>query len=148
MVRTGSLVTVALQVYEGDKQLIDTPLTYVHGAKPRLPALRWVLPLRIEEALAGKEVGASVDLQLPDAYGPHLASHTFRVPKSEFASRVQVGEEVEWDQEMVDEERGHRWRPSARVMEVGEQDVVLDGNHPLAGRALRFVVVLRDIQGP
>jgi FKBP-type peptidyl-prolyl cis-trans isomerase SlyD len=96
-------------------------LTYLHGGYGELlPAL--------EGALEGKGAGESILMQLEpeQAFGEYDAE-LVRVEQAErYGKGIQVGMEVEEDSRLY------------TVTDVAEGKVVLDGNHPLAGMALRF----------
>jgi FKBP-type peptidyl-prolyl cis-trans isomerase SlyD len=96
-------------------------LTYLHGGYDQLlPAL--------ERALEGKAPGESIRLQLEpeDAFGDYDAGLIRLEPAERYGDGVQVGMEVEEDSRFY------------TVTDIAGGKVVLDGNHPLAGMALRF----------
>jgi FKBP-type peptidyl-prolyl cis-trans isomerase SlyD len=95
-------------------------LTYLHGGYGELLEA-------LERALEGKGAGESLDLQLePDqAFGEYDAE-LVRVEPAERYEGVSIGMEVEEDARLY------------TVTDIAAGKVVLDGNHPLAGMALRF----------
>ena len=101
--------------------LTPAELTYLHGGHGQLlPAL--------ESALEGKVAGESVRLQLEpeQAFGEYDAE-LLRVEEAErYGEGLEVGMEIEEDEHLY------------TVTDVAAGKVVLDGNHPLAGIALRF----------
>jgi FKBP-type peptidyl-prolyl cis-trans isomerase 2 len=96
---------------------------------------------KIEEALEGQTAGYKVtlDLQPQDAFGDRDENLAQTIPRSEFPPGVKVGGELQW--------RDHegRVRPFL-VKKIKGQEVFLDGNHPLAGTGLRFVVTVLDVR--
>ena len=122
-------VTLFFKVADANGRLIEEskePTVYLHGGYDN------TLP-KIEEALEGKEAGYEVVLSLSaaDAFGERDGSLVTTMPKSEFPPGVKVGGYVE--------------RPGAdgkmqnfNVVKIKGPVVMLDGNHPLAGQALRF----------
>ena len=95
--------------------------TYLHGGYGEmLPAL--------EHALEGKAPGESVELQLEpeDAFGEYDADLLRVEPAERYGKGIAAGMEVEEDSRFY------------TVSDVADGKVVLDGNHPLAGMALRF----------
>ena len=95
--------------------------TYLHGGYGEmLPAL--------ERALEGKAPGESVMLQLEpeDAFGEYDADLLRVEPAERYGKGIVAGMEVEEDSRFY------------TVTDVADGKVVLDGNHPLAGMALRF----------
>lgn len=101
------------------------PIQYVHGEGQLFP--------RLEEALAGMRVDEerSVTLEAEDAYGLSDPDAIFEVPKESVpedareVGAVLIVEGVDWP---------------VLVDSVTEDGVVLDVNHPLAGKTLRFDV--------
>jgi len=96
-------------------------LTYLHGGYGELP-------VALEQALEGKAPGESVRLQLEpqDAFGEYDADLLRVEPAERYGEGIAAGMEVEEDERFY------------TVSEVAAGKVVLDGNHPLAGMALRF----------
>ena len=96
-------------------------LTYLHGGYGELFEA-------LERALEGKGPGESIRLQLEpeQAFGDYDAE-LVRVESAErYGEGISVGMEVEEDERLY------------TVTDVAAGKVVLDGNHPLAGIALRF----------
>ena len=105
------------------------------------------LPPSVEEALTGIEVGDSIDVTCPagEAFGDHSPEAIVTVPREDFP------EELEIEKGMavgvtVEEEDGATAEIDATVIEVNPDAVILDANHPLAGKEARFRVTLRAIQ--
>jgi len=104
-------------------------LTYLHGGYGGLlPAL--------EQALEGKSPGESIALQLePDhAFGEYDAELLRVEPAERYGEGLEVGMEVEEDSRFY------------TVTDVAGGKVVLDGNHPLAGMALRFFLEIVTVR--
>jgi len=105
----------------------DGPIEYLHGGYDG------IFPL-VEQALSGKSVGdrCSVRLEPDDAFGEYDAELLHLEPRSKFPGNVAVG--------MRFEGRGVESGTKLiyTVTEVAEDKIVVDGNHPLAGRALQF----------
>lgn len=103
------------------------PLEYLHGHGQIVDGL--------EAALDGQAVGAEVQISVPpeDGYGVHEQKLVLQVPRSQFEFDVQVGMVLD----AQDDKGGHM---PFMVKEVGEEQVTLDGNHPLAGLTLNFEV--------
>jgi FKBP-type peptidyl-prolyl cis-trans isomerase SlyD len=111
------------------------PISYLHGGYEGM-----FVP--VERALEGKRVGDScrVDLEPDDAFGEYEAE-LVRVEALEvFPSNVQVGMRFEGAGEESGETRIYT------VTEVADGKVVVDGNHPLAGRALVFSCVVTEVR--
>ncbi len=112
----------------------EDPLTLTLGNDEVFPAL--------EEGIVGMRVGEVKNIVLPaaEAYGRRRAENILTVRRGLFpAGRdIRVGEKLEL-------EFGGAGRKVMRVVETSEQEVVLDGNHPLAGLDLTFALQLDAI---
>ena len=106
---------------QGVKLKDASDLTYLHGGYGELFAA-------LEQALEGKGAGESVRLQLEpeDAFGEYDADLLRVEPAERYGEGLAVGMEVEEDSRFY------------TVTDVADGKAVLDGNHPLAGIALRF----------
>lgn len=106
----------------------DEPLAYLHGHEQIVPGL--------EKALSGLEPGAKLKVTVPaaEAYGTPDPEARVEIPREQFAEDVDLtpGEQVIAD---TDDE------PAVlTILEVRPDVVVLDTNHPLAGKDLTFEV--------
>lgn len=88
-----------------------------------------------DEAVIGMAVGdkKTVRIEAEQAYGPHHPEMTMQVPRSDLPAEIQpeLGMQLEASQE-----GGHSM--VVTVVEVTDESVTFDGNHPLAGKALTF----------
>src|SRR3954469_14946766 len=124
-----TVVTLRYRVAEPTGKLIEEsrdPMVYLHGGYNN------TLP-KIEEALAGKDAGYEtwLDLAPADAFGERGEALKRTIPKSEFPPGVKVGGQLEG---VTDDGQPHVFW----VMKIKGDQVLLDGNHPLAGRELKF----------
>ena len=111
---------------------LDEPVEFLIGGDDLLP--------RIEQALQGHAAGAELDLHLEpeDAFGDYDEQQVFIAPRAAFPKVLEEG--MSFD--------GHALPPGCdpamprnalyTVTEIYPEHVVLDGNHPLAGIALRL----------
>jgi len=113
----------------------DLPISYVHGGPNQM------FP-EVEQALEDCEVGDQVEVILPPekAFGYHDPSLTFtddidNVPP-EFRH---VGAEVQ-----MQNDRGET--RSFFVSKIEGDKLTVDGNHPFAGKTLKYVVTVTDIR--
>jgi FKBP-type peptidyl-prolyl cis-trans isomerase SlyD len=130
-------VTLQYRVADANGRLIEQskdPMVYLHGGYDN------TLP-KIEEALDGHEVGyeTTLHLQPEDAFGQRDESLVRVIPKSEFPPGVKVGGQLEGRTEDGQPRVFH-------VMKIKGPEVHLDGNHPLAGKALRFTVKVTGVR--
>ena len=121
-----------------DGKVADTsagrgPLEYTHGAGMIIPGL--------EKELLGMKVGdkKTVTVKPEEGYGLVLQEAIKRVPKEAISSanELKVGDMVGASN------GGHTFR--AVVKEIGEKEITLDFNHPLAGKELVFDVEIKEI---
>ncbi len=104
-------------------------MTYLHGGYGQMFA-------GIERALEGKRVGDTVQVQLEpeEAFGEYDAGLVRVEPLVRYGEGVEVGAQIEEDATLY------------TATDVADGKVVLDGNHPLAGMALRFSCVILSVR--
>ena len=132
-----TVVTLQYKVADANGRLIEAsrdPMVYLHGGYDN------TLP-KIEEALEGQESGHQVTLALQpeDAFGQRDESLVRVIPRSEFPPGVKVGGQLEG---VTDTGTPHVFH----VMKIKGQEVHLDGNHPLAGKALKFTLKVTGVR--
>ena len=132
-------VTVNYKLSDAQNNLIEEgsqPMVYLHGGYEN------TLP-KIEEELDGKEVGYSSTLQVEpdDAFGDYDAELVKVEDRKLLPEPLEVGMQFEGMADGADDE------PMIfTVTEIADDKVVLDGNHPLAGMALRFELSVIDVR--
>ncbi len=132
-----ALVSLEVSMYDAQGHLLDKteePLQYLHGHEDIFP--------RIEEALAGKEVGAHLMLHLEpeDAFGEYDPELVMLTPVDDLGNEVTVGLRVEAAGPDGED------RCVFMITDIADGMAVLDGNHPLAGMALRFDIHVVDVR--
>jgi FKBP-type peptidyl-prolyl cis-trans isomerase SlyD len=133
-----TVVTIHYRMYDTEGNLLDQteqPIAYLHGGYDN------ILP-PVEEALHGKKIGDSVEvtMQPDDAFGEYEAELVRIEEKDAFPQEVEVGMVFEAD----DPETGDLM--FFRVTEIESNKVVVDGNHPFAGKEIRFVAKVEDVR--
>jgi len=133
----GALVTLDVALYDAQGNLLeksDGPLVYLHGHEDIFP--------RIETALEGLEPGARAELQLEpeEAFGDYDPEMVMLAPITDLGEGVQVGMRVEAMGAHGED------RCLFTITEIAEGTAVLDANHPLAGMAVRFILVVKDVR--
>ena len=126
----GMMVLVAASVYDGDGQLLDggeSELEFVFGFGQLLP--------RLETALDGARIGDEREAMLrpEEAFGPRDPDAVIEVDRSEFPEDVAPGDAYEFENpegEML----------VMNVLQVDNDSVLLDANHPLAGQGVRYLL--------
>jgi FKBP-type peptidyl-prolyl cis-trans isomerase SlyD len=132
----GALVSLDVSMYDAQGELLeksDEPLIYLAGHDDIFP--------RIEQALLGKSAGDRVLLQLePDeAFGDYDADLVMLVLADELGDGIVVGMRIEGG---AIGSPGHVFT----ITDIADGMAVLDGNHPLAGIALRFEIEVVDVR--
>ena len=118
---------------EFDSSRDRAPLQFTVGAGEVIPGF--------DEAVLGLEIGGSRTVTIPaeQAYGARHAEALQPFPLDAFGGEAP---EVGW---MVQLEGENGEQAAAVVAEVGEDQVVLDFNHPLAGQDLTFEIELVSV---
>jgi FKBP-type peptidyl-prolyl cis-trans isomerase SlyD len=136
-IEKNTVVTLRFKIADAHGKLIDSgkdPMVYLHGGYEN------TLP-KIEAALDGQLPGYEVTLQLKpeDAFGLRDESLTRTIPKAQFPPGVKVGGELEGQ---TDGGSPHVFT----VVKIKGAQVLLDGNHPLAGKELRFALKVAEVR--
>ncbi len=108
------------------------PLRYVHGYGMLVPGL--------EKRLAGLGQGERADVVVPpdEAYGLHDEELVYAIDRDDAPSACEGDEII-----LADDDGQER---VTHVIEVGPEEVIVDGNHPLAGLTLRYRVTVRQVR--
>lgn len=122
-----------------DGKIADTskgraPLEYTQGAGQII--------IGLERALEGKNEGEEISVDIPakDAYGEVNKEAFRRVPKT----AIQNIEQMKVGDLVGASANGHTFR--AQISEITDKEVVLDFNHPLAGKTLHFDVKIVSVK--
>ena len=120
-------------------KVIDTsdgraPLEYVHGSGGIVPGL--------ESAMEGKKAGDAfqVVIQAADAYGEKKPEMIQAVPRTNFGTipKIEAG--------MQFQARTPNGMHVVTVVSVDDENVTVDGNHPLAGETLHFDISIIGVR--
>ncbi|TPV93427.1 MAG: peptidylprolyl isomerase [Myxococcales bacterium FL481] len=139
-VSDSKVVSISYTLRNGAGEVLDTstaddPLLYLHGAENIVPGL--------EHALAGREVGSTLSVTVvpDDGYGERSDDPPQKIPREVFEEAdVEVGASI-----LAEDDEGNQtvlW-----VVEIQDEAVLVDENHPLAGETLHFdveVLAVRD----
>jgi FKBP-type peptidyl-prolyl cis-trans isomerase SlyD len=139
-VGNGSVVSIDYSLHLGDGKVVDAsapgdPLTYLHGGGQIVPGL--------ERALEGLVVGdaRTVVVEPGDGYGDSDPQALQEVPRAAFPQGIapQPGMELV--------AQGPQGEPVPFVVrEVRLETVLIDLNHPLAGKTLHFDVKIAAVR--
>jgi FKBP-type peptidyl-prolyl cis-trans isomerase SlyD len=114
---------------QGVQLSAPSEMSYLHGGYGQMLEA-------LERALEGKGAGESVLVQLEpeQAFGEYEAELLRVEPLSRYGEGLAVGMQIEEDDQLY------------MVTDVAADKVVLDANHPLAGMALRFSLVILTVR--
>ena len=138
-VQDGSIVSIEYTLTDDDGKVIDTnagkePLTYIHGAGQIVNGL--------EQELNGLKVGdqKKVSVKPEEGYGMPSEKAFQELPREKIPAEAQKAGAT-----LMTKVPDGRAIP-IRVAQVKEKTVVVDFNHPLAGKTLNFDVKVKDIK--
>jgi FKBP-type peptidyl-prolyl cis-trans isomerase SlyD len=135
------VVSIQYKLSDDEGEVLDSsedgePLVYLHGADNIIPGL--------EKELTGKQVGDSlkVTIQPEEGYGAVNEEMIQTVERSAFegVDKIEPGMRFE----AAGEEEGET--QLIVVVEVTDDEVTVDGNHPLAGEVLHFEVTVDEVR--
>ena len=136
-----TVVSVAYTLSDAQGNLIeqsDEPMVYLHGGYDG------TFP-KIEEVLEGREPGFETQVQLEpdDAFGEYDPELVKIEERNRFPEPLEIGMQFEGTPDESDDELDSL---IYTVTDLAEDKVVLDGNHPLAGMALRFNLKVTEVR--
>ena len=137
-VSKGKVVSLEYTVKLDDDQVIDTnvgkePLTYTQGTNQIIRG--------VEAAVEGMMVGQGkhVIVTPADSYGARDLTKVHEVPRKNVPDNIEVGMRLQGK-----DPSGEAVHPV--VKEIKDNTVLLDFNHPLAGKTLFFDVKVLDVR--
>ncbi|MDT8406239.1 MAG: peptidylprolyl isomerase [Methylococcales bacterium] len=117
-----------------DSSIGGDPLVYLHGQGNIIPGL--------EQALNGRSAGDKFNVSIdPDAaYGAYDNAKVQQIPQDQFAGVDQVEVGMQFHAETSG------GLAVVTVIDVQDDTVTIDGNHPLAGQTLNFDVEVAHVR--
>mgnify|MGYP006285383899 CR=1 FL=1 len=151
-IQKNTIVSLRYKLTDAQNNVIeepDSPMIYLHGG------YEGTFP-KIEALLDGQDIGyeATIQLEPNEAFGEYDPELLKIEPRARFPEPLEVGMQFEGvpdadsdDAQASSEEDESDAEPLIyTVTDVADNQVVLDGNHPLAGMALRFWVQVEDVR--
>ncbi|QWE13547.1 peptidylprolyl isomerase [Polynucleobacter sp. AP-Titi-500A-B4] len=156
-IEKNTIVSLRYKLTDAQNNVIeepDSPMVYLHGG------YEGTFP-KIESLLDGQDVGyeATIQLEPSEAFGEYDPELLKIEPRTRFPEPLEVGMQFEGVPDSDADEESEEVLASAEesddvddepliytVTDVADNQVVLDGNHPLAGMALRFWVQVEDVR--
>jgi len=138
-IEKNTVATIDYTLTDPNGQVIDSskgrqPLAYLHGASNIIPGL--------ETALEGKDVGENINVTIPpeQGYGARDPNLVQPVPRSNFKGIAEIKPGMQFQAQTAEGAR------VVTVVQVDDQNVTVDANHPLAGMELKFDVKVVDVR--
>lgn len=135
-----TVVSLSYELHDANGVLLektDAPVSYLHGGYDGIfPA--------VEEALHGMDAGTafSVTMSPDEAFGEYDHDLVRVEPRGLFPENVQVGMQFEGGAEDGEDEDYLLYT----VVDVSDDEVTVDGNHPLAGKTLNFAGIVTGVR--
>jgi len=137
-IEANQIVSIEYEVRDGDT-VVDSniggaPLVFMFGKGQIIPGL--------ESGLANMKIGekGEVTVEPKDAYGELNPEAMQEVPKDQFAG-------IDLEEGMTLYGQGEDGSTvQVIVKEIGEESVIIDFNHPLAGKTLMFNVTINNVR--
>ena len=135
----GAVVTLSYTLRDDEGQVIEStekPFAYLHGFGKIIPGL--------EKALEGAEPGhqQEVVVEPAEAYGEPDPKAIVTLPSES------IPEDMDLKPGMKVVGEAPSGPVDLTVLEVNEDSVVVDANHPLAGKTLHFDLEVVDVRAP
>ncbi len=136
-----TVVTMTFELFDSEGALLEStpePITYLHGGHSGM------LP-KLEEVLNGKKAGdsVSVDVEPADAFGDYDPALVKIEPVDRLPQEAEVGMQFEtYTATETDPDAGIVYT----ITDIADGKAVLDGNHPWAGKRLRFDCRIIDVR--
>lgn len=140
-ITSNKVAVIHYAVSDSEDTLIDSsydhkPLAVIHGSGYLIPGL--------EDALEGHETGDSftVTVSPENGYGERFDDYVQVVPKEMFADIENLAVGAQLRATTDDGEQ------TVIVVDMTEDTITVDGNHPLAGIELKFEVEVLEVREP
>ncbi|MDG2381891.1 MAG: peptidylprolyl isomerase [Pirellulaceae bacterium] len=138
-IEKNAVVDIDYTLTDDNGNVLDTSegrdcMSYLHGSGQIIPGL--------ERELEGQEVGADLKVAVApeDGYGERNESLLQTVTRDQFE---EVDDLAVGMQFRVDSNAGPM---VITIVKIEDNDITIDGNHPLAGVNLNFTVTVRNIR--
>ena len=153
-IESGKIVTLGYELFDSEGVLLESsekePVEFKQGNESAWAAGESEMSPGIERAVEGREEGAVFELALDpaDAFGDYNPDEIVSVPRGDLPSDLEFQKD-DWitvtvqSEEKEEEEEGEL---EVRVVETGEEEVILDANHPLAGQRVTFKIEVLSVR--
>lgn len=138
-ISNNKVVTIDYTLTDDDGEVIDSsqggePLAYIQGIGNIIPGL--------EAALEGHNPGDSLQVSIPPekGYGVRNEDAMQTFPRDAFSNVPDLEVGMQFVAQTEDS------RQMFTVVSIDDEEVVADGNHPLAGMTLNFDVTVKEVR--
>lgn len=138
-ISSNKVVHIHYTLTDDDGEVLDSsqgsdPMAYIHGMGNIISGL--------ENALTGRRIGDRFTVSVPpeEAYGVRDDELVQNVPKSAFQGVDEILPGMQFRAESAE------GMQLVTVIDVEDDTVILDGNHPMAGMTLNFDVEITEIR--
>ncbi len=138
-IASNTVVSLSYELFDTAGEVIERssgPISYLHGGYGGMFLL-------VEESLAGHVEGEKVEVHLEpdDAFGDYDETLVRLEPRDRFPKDLKVGMQFEGRAEGKDDAA-----QIFTITDITDEKVVVDGNHPLAGRSLVFSCTVASVR--
>ncbi len=141
-IEEGRVVQISYRIVDTSGRVLDErtpeqPYEYIQGQAQIVPP--------VERALKGRTAGFSCEVSIAprDAYGEYNPALVIDIPRANFPANVEVKVGMKFN---TTDPQGRTL--AVRVIEMSDDAVTVDGNHPLAGLDLIFEVKILSVREP
>lgn len=139
MVTKNKIISMGYLLKNAEGQELDRadsnkPFSYLHGAQQIVPGL--------EKALEGMKIGEKKDITVPpeEGYGVENPDLRMVLDRSKFPPEMNLSIGMQFSADMGESQRVFT------IKNIEGDQVMVDGNHPLAGQTLHFSVDIISIR--
>jgi len=137
-IQRGKLVTLTYSIADDQGNVVeqnDLPVSFVYGGDTELVG-------GVDEAILGRQAGDEVVVELPagQAFGPLDPTLTFTDDIENVPPQFRhLGAEVQMMNDAGEQKTFY-------VTRIADGRLTVDGNHPLAGKALRVRIAIQEVR--
>jgi len=138
-IKNGCIVELTYQLKDEDGNVVeesgtDGPMSYLHG--------HGEIPDGLERELDGVDVGVEMAVTLGpgEAFGDYDPEKILAVPRDQFPADAEIvpGDTITVSVADDDDPEAETGEMDTRVVEISPDAIVLDANHPYAGKRMTF----------
>ncbi len=138
-IQSGCIVELTYQLKDEEGAVVeqsdaDGPMSYLHGYGE--------IPPGLETRLTGAEVGTAFEVTLApgEAFGDYDPDKILAVPRDQFPADAEIvpGDTITVSVADDDDPDAEEGEMDTRVVEISPEAIVLDANHPYAGKRMTF----------